>query len=134
MLPFELIVEGPPVSQQTRRRARRQAWVDELRRNAMSRWPIDEPPATGAVRIDITHIFIGVAGDLDNLAKPVLDALKGLVYEDDRQVTDLTIRKRDLTRGLRAEVSWPEFLEALNRGGEFLHVVVQRAPDQEVIA
>jgi hypothetical protein len=49
-------------------------------------------------------------------------------------VTDLTIRKRDLTRGLRAEVSWPEFLEALNRGGEFLHVVVQRAPDQEVIA
>jgi crossover junction endodeoxyribonuclease RusA len=133
MLPFEFVIEGPPVSQQTRRRARRQAWVDEVRRNAMSRWLAGEPPATGAISVEITHIFAGVAGDLDNLAKPVLDALKGLVYEDDRQVTDLTVRKRDLTRGLRAEISWPRFLEALNRGGEFLHVLVQAAPDQEVI-
>jgi hypothetical protein len=56
-----------------------------------------------------------------------------LVYEDDRQVTDLTVRKRDLTRGLRTEVSWPQFLQALNRGGEFLHILVQAAPNQEVI-
>jgi Holliday junction resolvase RusA-like endonuclease len=134
MLPFEFVIEGPPVSQQTRRRARRQAWVDELRRKAMPRWPVGEPPTTGAISVAITHIFVGVAGDLDNLAKPVLDALKGLVYEDDRQVTDLTVRKRDLARGLRAEVGWPEFLKMLNRGGEFLHVLVQAAPDQEVIA
>jgi crossover junction endodeoxyribonuclease RusA len=134
MLPFEFVIEGPPVSQQTRRRARRQAWVDEVRRRAISRWPAEEPPVTGMIRIEITHIFAGVAGDLDNLAKPVLDALKALVYEDDRQVTDLTVRKRDLTRGLRAEVTWPQFLDALNRGREFLHVLVQAAPDQEIIA
>ena len=80
MLPFEFVVEGPPVSQQTRRRARRRAWVDELRRSAMSRWPPGEPPAAGAIHVEITHVFVGTSGDLDNLAKPVLDALKGLVY------------------------------------------------------
>lgn len=32
--------------------------------------------------------------DLDNIAKVVLDALNGLVYADDKQVTDLRIRKR----------------------------------------
>jgi crossover junction endodeoxyribonuclease RusA len=133
MLPFEFVVEGPPVSQQTRRRARRQAWVDELRRRAMSRWPAGEPPVPGAIQVGMTHIFTGVAGDLDNLAKPVLDALKGLVYEDDRQVTDLTMRKRDLGRDLRTDVRWPLFLQALTYGGEFLHVIVQRAPDQGVV-
>lgn len=32
--------------------------------------------------------------DLDNIAKVVLDALNGLVYVDDKQVTDLRVRKR----------------------------------------
>lgn len=32
--------------------------------------------------------------DVDNIAKVVLDALNGLVYADDKQVTDLRVRKR----------------------------------------
>ncbi len=100
----------------------------------MAGWPVDELPVAGAVHLSVTHVFFGVSGDLDNLAKPVLDALKGLVYEDDRQITDLTMRKRDLTLDLRIEVRWPALLTALSRGGEFLHVLVQEAPDQEVIA
>lgn len=32
--------------------------------------------------------------DLDNIAKIVLDALNGLAYDDDKQVTDLKIAKR----------------------------------------
>ena len=32
--------------------------------------------------------------DVDNIAKVVLDALNGLVYTDDKQVTDLRVRKR----------------------------------------
>ena len=33
--------------------------------------------------------------DVDNIPKPILDALSGLVYADDRQITDLVCRKRD---------------------------------------
>lgn len=32
--------------------------------------------------------------DLDNLCKAVLDGLKGVVYRDDSQITDLTVTKR----------------------------------------
>ncbi len=32
--------------------------------------------------------------DVDNVAKLVLDAMNGIVYEDDRLVSDLVIRKR----------------------------------------
>ena len=41
--------------------------------------------------------------DIDNLPKPISDALKGLVYLDDEQVTDIVCRKRNLNRELRVE-------------------------------
>ena len=66
MLPFEFVIAGPPVSQQTRRRARRRVWVIELEAAIMSRWPADEMPALGPVKVDITHVFVNVAVDLDN--------------------------------------------------------------------
>ena len=134
MLPFEFVIAGPPVSQQTRRRARRRAWVEQLRAVVTAQWPAGDPPVTIAVHVEITHVYPAVSGDLDNLAKPVLDALQGLAYVDDRQVTDLTIRKRDLTRDLRVEALWPALISAFNQGGEFLHVVVEEAPDQRVVA
>ena len=134
MLPFELVIGGPPVSEQTRHRARRRDWVEQLKAVIAARRPADDPPASTAVHVKITHMFPGVAGDLDNLAKPVLDALKGLAYVDDRHVTDLTMRKRDLTRDLRVETRWPTLIAAFNQGGEFIHVVLQEAPDQKVVA
>jgi len=33
-------------------------------------------------------------GDVDNLAKTVLDALNGVLFEDDTQVVDLRVKKR----------------------------------------
>lgn len=100
----------------------------------MSHWPADEPPALGPIRVVITHVFAGASSDLDNLAKPVLDALQGLAYEDDGQVTDIVMKKRDLARNLRLEALIPLLLNALGRGEEFLHVLVEEAPDQEIVA
>jgi Holliday junction resolvase RusA-like endonuclease len=42
----------------------------------------------GAVRVDVTFA-VDRRGDVDNLAKTVLDALNGVVLVDDRQVVDL---------------------------------------------
>jgi crossover junction endodeoxyribonuclease RusA len=48
--------------------------------------------------------------DLDNLAKPTLDSLeKARVYEDDSQIDLLIIRRRDVVRGGRLDVSVAEF-------------------------
>lgn len=48
--------------------------------------------ATYRGRVAVQLMFVGVwKQDADNLAKPVLDALTGLAWVDDRQVTDLAV-------------------------------------------
>jgi crossover junction endodeoxyribonuclease RusA len=71
--------------------------------------------------------------DIDNLPKPISDALKGLIYLDDEQVTDVLCRKRNLNSNLRIENPSSILAEGFSRGSEFLYIVVEEAPDQEVI-
>lgn len=71
--------------------------------------------------------------DIDNLPKPIADALKGLVYRDDEQVTDIVCRKRNLNRELRIVNPSLVLSEGFSRGNQFLYIVIEEAPDQEVI-
>jgi len=41
----------------------------------------------------------GAVGDVDNFAKAILDAINGIVFRDDAQVTDLIARKRYHAKG-----------------------------------
>ena len=83
--------------------------------------------------LTITYFHEGNSLDVDNIPKPILDALKDLVYSDDTQVTDLVCRKRNLNDDLRIVNSSSVLAEGFDRGNEFLYVVVEDAPDQEVI-
>jgi crossover junction endodeoxyribonuclease RusA len=71
--------------------------------------------------------------DIDNLPKPISDALKGLIYLDDEQVTDVLCGKRNLNSNLRIENPSSILAEGFSRGSEFLYIVVEEAPDQQVI-
>jgi hypothetical protein len=82
----------------------------------------------------ITYFYDSVSIDVDNIPKPILDALKGLVYLEDDQVTDILCRKRNLNSDLRVENPSSVLADGLSRGNEFLHVVIEEAPDQEVIS
>ena len=88
-IPLEFVVEGPPVSQQARNRELRRIWRQRVRRAARRRWPMEDPPSVGPVMFTIIHFYDNRMLDVDNLPKPILDALKGLVFQDDAQVTDL---------------------------------------------
>ena len=132
MLPFEFVIDGPPVSQQTRRRERVRQWRDEVRRAAEQHWPAGELPVTGPIMLTITYFYDSISMDVDNLPKPILDALRGLVYLDDEQVTDVLCRKRNLNRDFRVENPSSVLADGLSRGNEFLYIVIAEAPDQEV--
>ena len=71
--------------------------------------------------------------DVDNIPKPILDALKGLVYLDDNQVTDILCRKRRLSGALEVGNLTEVLDRGLKGGDEFLHILVENAPDQGVI-
>jgi Holliday junction resolvase RusA-like endonuclease len=130
---FEFIVDGPPVSQQARRRERLRAWKATVRQEAEKYWSSDQPPATGLVMLKVTYFYDSVAMDVDNIVKPIQDAIIGLAYVDDSQITDVLVRKRDLSGNFRVENITPTLAEGFGRGKEFLHIVVTDAPDQEVI-
>ena len=131
MLPFEFIVAGPPVSYQTRKRARLQAWVATVRNEAARYWPPGQPPATGRLKITVVyyHDAVSVRVDNDNMLKPIQDALQGIVYVNDFQVTDTSVRKTNLD-GLFAVRGMSRVLaEGFCRGVEFLYIKVEDAPD-----
>ena len=97
-------------------------------------WPVGELPVTGPIMLTITYFYDSVSMDVDNIPKPISDSLKGLVYLDDEQVTDILCRKRNLNSDLRIENPSSVLAEGLGRGKEFLYIVVEEAPDQGVIS
>ena len=102
---------------------------------AEQHWPAGELSATGQVMLTITYFYESESSmDIDNIPKPISDALKGLVYLDDEQMTDALCRKRSLSSNLRIENPSSVLAEGLSRGNEFLYIVVVEAPDQEVIS
>jgi Holliday junction resolvase RusA-like endonuclease len=56
-----------------------------------AKWPL-QGPVLLAIRMGLPSDSF-YAKDIDNIAKSILDALKGLVFEDDRQVVSLYVAK-----------------------------------------
>ncbi|MEH2001195.1 MAG: RusA family crossover junction endodeoxyribonuclease [Nostoc sp.] len=136
MTRFEFIVDGPPVSQQARKRGkgnRLQDWKKTVRQEAEKYWSSEQKTATGLVMLQITYFYDSDQIDIDNIVKPIQDAIKGLAYVDDNQVSDLLVRKRNLSGNFRIENMTSTLAEGFARGNEFLHIVVIDAPNQEVI-
>lgn len=98
--------DGPPVSRQTRSRANVRAWREKVRNAARQTLPAGQPPYAIPLKITVVFYHEGAATrmDNDNMIKPVQDALIGLVYEDDRLITDTEVRKSDIDRPYR--VRW----------------------------
>ena len=95
--PLEFIVEGTPLSLQAMPASIRR-WRAKIQSAAKSR--IDEQTdwySYDERAISVTILCFLTAemrpGDIDNLAKPILDAMNRTVYPDDRCVERLLIQK-----------------------------------------
>ena len=84
--------------------------------------------------VTITYVYDEDPLDVDNIPKPILDALKRLAYSDDDQITDMLCRKRDLNADLQVQRFSPGLNEALAKSTPFVHIIVDYAPDQGVIS
>ena len=124
-------MDGPPVSQQARNRDRVREWTQAVQGVAELRWHA-QPPFDGQVMVTISYFFENVLLDVDNIPKPILDALKGLVYSDDSLVSDLLCRKRSLKEDIRIQNPSQLLLEMHTKSRQFLHVSVVEALTQEI--
>ena len=83
--PLEFIVPGTPASLQTKRPETRTAWRERIR--LASRAVLPEGHYATADPIAMTLFYFpadAMRGDIDNIVKPILDALCQHVYSDDR--------------------------------------------------
>ena len=63
------------------------------------------------------------------MIKPIQDALCGLVYEDDNQLTDTHGHLRDLDNVYRVRRMSPALAAGFVSGGPFVHVKIELPPD-----
>jgi Holliday junction resolvase RusA-like endonuclease len=133
MIPFDFVVEGPPVSQQTRNRARLQAWKQTVRQAATSYWPNGDLPSAAELSIVVTNFYETAAPDVDNIVKPIQDALIGLVYGDDNQITDCYTKKRKIDGAFKVKGLSRAMADGFVMNRDFIHVRVSLTSNFEEI-
>ena len=117
--PVDFVVPGKPRVQGSKSKKR---WMNEVRHSA----PCSDDLLEGPLCLRIDYFFIGETDlDVDNMIKPIQDALKGCLYDDDRTIYEVHARKVNLNE---CDVDGaPDVLRsALDQSDEFVYVRVAR--------
>jgi crossover junction endodeoxyribonuclease RusA len=127
---LEFTVLGPPVSPQTRDRMNLIAWKGTIRAEATSRWGRN-PPLTSKLKCTIINFHEGADAPLDddNMVKPIRDAMNGLIYVDDSQISYSETIHISIDAPIKLRRASAVLLAAYSRGDEFLYVRIDDAPD-----
>ncbi len=128
MLIVEFTVKGPPVSHQTNDRANLQAWKKAVRDEVAKCW--SGLPMSGPVKFVLMNFYEGAQPPLDddNMAKPIRDALNGLIYQDDKQITHAEHSQTSIDAFYQIRGVSRVILDAFHRGKEFVYVRIEAAP------
>jgi crossover junction endodeoxyribonuclease RusA len=129
-LPWDFVVLGVPASVQARS-ARRSRWKAEVRAAALAAWAAGEQPIVDKVQLHVTYYHEGAPLDVDNMLKPIQDALCGIVYADDSQLTDTHGHLRDLNGGYRVRGMTPAQADGFVSNGPFVHIRIETPSDPE---
>ena len=91
---LEFLIPKRPLSMQAKRK-NLQRWKDFVRLEASKVWT--EKPCSGIdIHITMVYLYDKDPIDTDNIIKPIQDALKELVYDDDSLITDVESHRRPL--------------------------------------
>jgi hypothetical protein len=91
--PFEFNVFGTPVSLQAKRAVSRLAWKQRVKDASQTALPEGHFSTTNPLSVTLFYFPSSeMQGDVDNIVKPVLDALRQHIYQDDRQLSGFGFR------------------------------------------
>ena len=97
LYPLEVVLQGTPVTLQSKNTSRREAWKDRI--TEATRHRQQETYELGFLddrALAVTIYYFPSApmdGDLDNIVKLILDGMRGLAYLDDRAVERVAVQK-----------------------------------------
>ena len=127
-LPWDFVVAGTPISTNAGS-VSKERWKRKVSAAAQAAWPPGDPPLTDTLEIHVTCFHDSAQPlDTDNMLKPIQDALNGIAYVDDKQITH--------THGHMLDLNSPWVVrgisEQLGRGfgfnEAFVHIRIEAAP------
>lgn len=126
---LEFLIPRRPLSLQAKKDSL-QKWKIYITDKVSKTWR--KPPISeGNIRLSLIYLCGEAPPDIDNIIKPIQDALAGLVYEDDNLVTDVDSHRRFLDSVDLTEL--PDIvINAFDDGKECVYVSVQDATSLEV--
>lgn len=132
--PIEFVVKGTPVSLQAKLPKSRDEWKQRVK-DASSK-VIPSPHFASEDRVAITLYYLPeepMQGDVDNIVKPILDALCRHIYIDDRQVERVVVQKFEPGNVFPFAEPTTTFTEALNADRPLLYVRISNDPFEELV-
>ncbi|MBI2936966.1 MAG: RusA family crossover junction endodeoxyribonuclease [Thaumarchaeota archaeon] len=122
------IVKGKPASSQNSG-SKKRSW--KLKVSEAAQPLFQSPLADEDLVVRVTVFYDGIPDyDTDNVSKPVIDALKGVAYADDRQITDRNVRKRSLDNPYRIRGVSSLLVTAIADGEEFVFIEISKLGEQ----
>jgi Holliday junction resolvase RusA-like endonuclease len=129
---LEYVVPGPPVSNQqstSTGHTNLTAWKVRVRAEAQRRW--GRPPLAGMLKVTIINFHSGEKPslDLDNMSKPIHDAMNKLVYHDDRQIRQAIITHIPIDAPMAVARASKILVDAVQAGTQFVYIRVEDAEE-----
>ncbi len=129
MLPFECSVKGTPLSLQSKSK---QKWKKKVSLAAASEWkelPLKDIPLSVLIVYFYPDAHSNV--DIDNIIKPIQDALNKNIFEDDKQVDSVTSKRQKYGGYLSIKKTTPQLIEGLSSGEDFVYIKINYSKDLE---
>jgi Holliday junction resolvase RusA-like endonuclease len=129
---FEMLIPKRPVSHQAKNRANLQNWKDFVYGRARKEWKGGTPLQDVGLRFTLVYLCNDSPADVDNIIKPIQDALIGVVFADDSQLSDVDSHRRFLSDTIDITSLPPLLIEGVATGEECVYVRVSLAEGLEV--
>lgn len=131
-LPWEFVTLGTPASVQAGSPTRKR-WQMKVVQAAEAALPsgVAPLPSEHKVQIHIIYYYDGARLDVDNMLKPIQDALIGIAYEDDDQIIDTHGYVRDLNSPYKIRGMSRCLADGFSSGDPFVHVRIEWPGDIE---
>lgn len=132
--PIEFFVHGTPVSLQAKRAEAREEWKQRIKSASSTALPA--PHFASDERMAVTLYYLPnepMQGDIDNIVKPILDALSRHIYIDDGQVERVVVQKFEPGNAFTFTQPSAKFAEALDGRRPVLYVRISNDPYEELL-
>jgi crossover junction endodeoxyribonuclease RusA len=129
---FEMLIPKRPVSHQAKSRENLQAWKDYIYGRARNEWSGGTPYKNLNLRLTLVYLCDDSPADIDNIIKPIQDALVGIVYADDAIISDVDSHRRYLSEGIDITNLPPFLVKGAVLGEECVYIRICLAEKLEV--